>query len=87
MSRSVSRPREEGEEAENFSDVRSVALEGGEEVLVEVDTKAPDRMEERVATEGVRHVPEQPAEDIGPMHARHSIPIAETSARFFYDGL
>jgi chemotaxis protein histidine kinase CheA len=37
----------EGEEAEPLTDVRSMALEGGEEVLVEVDRKAPDPWEER----------------------------------------
>jgi len=42
------RQRTEGEDSEHFSDVRSVALEGGEEVLVEVDTKAPDPLEERL---------------------------------------
>ena len=35
------------EESESFTDVRSIALEGGEEVLVEVDRKAPDPWEER----------------------------------------
>ena len=42
------RQHAEGEEAEQFTDVRSIALEGGEEVLVEVDTKAPDPMGERL---------------------------------------
>ena len=41
------RPRAEGEEPEPLTDVRSMALEGGEEVLVEVDRKAPDPWEER----------------------------------------
>jgi hypothetical protein len=43
------RPSGSGEDAEQFTDVRSIALEGGEEVLVEVDTKAPDPMEERMS--------------------------------------
>lgn len=43
------RSRAEGEEPEQFTDVRSIALEGGEEVLVEVDTKAPDPWEERIS--------------------------------------
>jgi hypothetical protein len=42
------RQRTESEDSEDFTDVRSVALEGGEEVLVEVDTKAPDALEERL---------------------------------------
>jgi len=42
-------PRTEGEEAEPLTDVRSMALEGGEEVLVEVDRKAPDPWEERLS--------------------------------------
>ena len=42
------RQRAEGEDSEHFTDVRSVALEGGEEVLVEVDTQAPDPLEERL---------------------------------------
>jgi|GEM_PF-1151984 len=40
-------PRTEGDEPEPLTDVRSMALEGGEEVLVEVDRKAPDPWEER----------------------------------------
>jgi len=36
-----------GEDAEQFTDVRSIALEGGEEVLVEVDTKPRDPLDER----------------------------------------
>jgi hypothetical protein len=44
------RPRAEGEEeSEHFTDVRSVALEGGEEVLVEVETKPTDTMQERIS--------------------------------------
>jgi hypothetical protein len=43
------RQRAEGEEPEPFTDVRSIALEGGEEVLVEVDTKAPDPLNERLS--------------------------------------
>jgi hypothetical protein len=41
-------PRTEGDEPEPLTDVRSMALEGGEEVLVEVDRKAPDPFEERL---------------------------------------
>ena len=36
------------DEDENFSDVRAVALEGGEEVFVEVDVKTEDPMEDRL---------------------------------------
>jgi len=43
------RPSGSGEDTEQFTDVRSIALEGGEEVLVEVDRKAPDPMEERMS--------------------------------------
>ena len=43
------RPGGNREDAEQFTDVRSIALEGGEEVLVEVDTKAPDPLEERMS--------------------------------------
>lgn len=43
------RPSAQGEEAEPLVDVRSIALEGGEEVLVEVDRKAPDPWEERLS--------------------------------------
>lgn len=43
------RQRAEGEEPEPFSDVRSMTLEGGEEVLVEVETKARDPFEERLS--------------------------------------
>jgi hypothetical protein len=42
-------PRPEGAEEEPLTDVRSMALEGGEEVLVEVDRKAPDPWEERLS--------------------------------------
>ncbi len=48
LKKQVFRQRAEGEEPEEFTDVRSIALEGGEEVLVEVDTKAPDPMGERL---------------------------------------
>jgi hypothetical protein len=47
LKKQVFRPRAEGEEPEPLTDVRSMALEGGEEVLVEVDRKAPDPWEER----------------------------------------
>ena len=43
------RTREEGEEQENFTEVRSVALEGGEEVFVEVEATPQDPWEERLA--------------------------------------
>jgi len=36
------------DEDENFSDVRAVALEGGDEVFVEVEIKAEDPMEDRL---------------------------------------
>ena len=42
-------PRAGEEEADNFSEVRSIALEGGEEVLVEVESKAVNPMEERLS--------------------------------------
>ena len=42
------RPRETGEEADNFSEVRAVALEGDEEVFVEVESKVEDPLEERL---------------------------------------
>jgi len=48
LKKQVFRQRTEGEEPEQFTDVRSIALEGGEEVLVEVDRKAPDPMGERL---------------------------------------
>ena len=41
-------PRVGEEEPESFSDVRSIALEGGEEVLVEVEAKPVNPMEERI---------------------------------------
>ena len=41
--------RQHTEAEEPETDVRSMALEGGEEVLVEVDTKAPDPWEERLS--------------------------------------
>ena len=43
------RPRGEGEEEENLSEVRSVALEDGEEVFVEVQATTHDPLEERLA--------------------------------------
>ena len=36
------------DDEENFSDVRAVALEGGEEVFVEVEVKAEDPVEDRI---------------------------------------
>lgn len=43
------RPRSEGEqEQENITEVRSIALEGGEEVFVEVQATAHDPLEERL---------------------------------------
>jgi hypothetical protein len=42
------RPRETGEEADNFSEVRSITLEGDEEVFVEVESKVEDPLEERL---------------------------------------
>jgi hypothetical protein len=41
-------PRKADEEAENSSDVRAIALEGGEEVFVEVESKVEDPWEERL---------------------------------------
>jgi hypothetical protein len=35
-------------EDENLTEVRSIALEGGEEVFVEVEAKSPDQLEERL---------------------------------------
>ena len=49
LKKQVFSPRTEGEAAEPLTDVRSMALEGGEEVLVEVDRKAPDPFEERLS--------------------------------------
>jgi hypothetical protein len=43
------RPREAIEESENVSDVRSVALEGGEEVFVEVQAPVVSPVEERLS--------------------------------------
>jgi len=44
------RPSSEGEqEQENITEVRSIALEGGEEVFVEVESKTQDPLEERLA--------------------------------------
>ena len=42
-------PRAEGQEPESVTDVRSIALGGGEEVLVEVEAKKPDTMQERIS--------------------------------------
>ena len=42
-------PRAEAEEPESVTDVRSIALEGGEEVLVEVEAKKPDTVQERIS--------------------------------------
>jgi hypothetical protein len=42
------RPRTSDEEAESDSDVRSIALEDGEEVFVEVESQAADPFEERL---------------------------------------
>jgi len=42
-------PRVGDEEPENFSEVRSIALEGGEDVMVEVEPKAINPMEERIS--------------------------------------
>jgi hypothetical protein len=41
-------PRSAGEEVENISEVRTIALEGDEEVFVEVESKAQDPWEERL---------------------------------------
>ena len=49
LKKQVFRPSGSGEEAEQFTDVRSIALEGGEEVLVEVDTKPRDPLDERLS--------------------------------------
>jgi hypothetical protein len=43
------RPRVDGEETESFSEVRTIALDGGEEVFVEVDSKPQDPLEERLS--------------------------------------
>lgn len=42
------RPRP-AEESQSVSDVRSIALEGGEEVFVEVEAQTPDPMQERLS--------------------------------------
>ena len=42
------RPSAAGEETENISDVRAIALEGDEEVFVEVESKVEDPWEERL---------------------------------------
>jgi hypothetical protein len=42
------RPRTSGEEAQSDNDVRSIALEDGEEVFVEVESQAADPFEERL---------------------------------------
>lgn len=44
------RPSAPGEEGENFSAVREVALEGDEQVFVEVESKAQDPLQERLKT-------------------------------------
>jgi hypothetical protein len=43
------RPRGEGEEPESITEVRSIALEGGEEVFVEVESKRLDTAGERLS--------------------------------------
>src|SRR5687768_13172945 len=43
-------PRPTGEEAENSSDVRTIALEGEEDVFVEVESKVEDPWDERLKT-------------------------------------
>ena len=48
LKRQAFQPRPEDEEQESFSDVRSIALGGGEEVMVEVETKPVDPVEERL---------------------------------------
>jgi len=48
MKRQAFQPRPGSQEQENFSEVRSVALEGGEEVFVEVQSTAQDPLEERL---------------------------------------
>ena len=48
LKRQAFQPRTEDEEQESFSDVRSIALEGGEEVMVEVETTPVDPVEERL---------------------------------------
>jgi hypothetical protein len=42
------RPRSAEEESETATDVRSIALEDGEEVFVEVEARAPDTVDERL---------------------------------------
>ena len=42
-------PRTGDEEPENFSEVRSIALQGGEDVMVEVEPTAVNPMEERIS--------------------------------------
>ncbi len=51
MKKQAFRPRAADEEPEDFTEVRSIALEGegGEEVFVEVESKAPDQLEERLS--------------------------------------
>ncbi|HSL28867.1 MAG TPA: hypothetical protein VK900_06665 [Anaerolineales bacterium] len=48
LKRQAFQPRSADAEQESISDVRSIALEGGEEVLVEVETKPVDPVEERL---------------------------------------
>ena len=48
LKRQAFQPRATDEADESISDVRSIALEDGEEVLVEVETKPVDPMEERL---------------------------------------
>jgi hypothetical protein len=43
------RPGADGGEPENYSEVRTIALDGGEEVFVEVESKAQDPLKERVS--------------------------------------
>ena len=48
LKRQAFQPRADEDVEESISDVRSIALEGGEEVLVEVEAKPVDPMQERV---------------------------------------
>jgi hypothetical protein len=49
MKRQAFQPRASDAQAEEITDVRSIALEGGEEVLVEVESKPVNPVEERVS--------------------------------------
>jgi hypothetical protein len=49
LKRQAFQHRDADEPAETISDVRSIALEGGEEVLVEVESKPVDPMQERMS--------------------------------------